>query len=181
VRRFGLVHRTAELYLKGLLPLLPGDPAASVDLIPTEFATGALAGLLRGARPGETYHIAAGEQARTLTELWDLIDTHLQGRAPAWQRRPVARRAIVDSATFTAALAGLRALRRFALLRAQESVAAFAPQLRLPKTFDRANLRAALEATITEAPPLEAYLPRVLDYCIAANWGRVMLRPEVAP
>lgn len=166
------IHHMLRLYHRGLVPMVPGDPSQTLELLSLEDASEAVARLLLDAfAPGGTFHLTAGP-GRTFT-LADMVDdTHrlLRELDPEWARRGIEPPALVSPSAY--------ALFERTVLEAGDptmsgivgSLATFLPQLLHPKRFDRANVEAALP----DWNPFEVrrFYPLVLSYCLRYRWGR---------
>ena len=74
LRRVGAFHNVLRWVYRGLLPLIPGETHARVELIPTEYVTEGVNRLLDAPLPSAPafYHFSRGESAIPLGELIDL-------------------------------------------------------------------------------------------------------------
>lgn len=174
VTGWNALHKAFELYYLGLAPLLPGRPETPVDLVPDEFATGALHALFfHHFQPGATYHLCAGAgKTLPLADLLALVADSLNASRPAWRARAIAPPALVDWYTFDLLGRSAREVGNATFVQVFEAMRHFVPQLLYPKTFDCTAASRALQGTGITAPPLESYLRRVVEYCVATSWDR---------
>ena len=152
VEQFNFVHQLLRLVPRNILPMLPGDPDAPIDLIPREWAVGTLAHLVEERFvPGEVRHICAGrEHSPTVGQLRDW--TREFGRAPRMvaldEWRAYVRDRVAEGDRLLTDV--LRALDRFV------------PHLALVQDFETHDL--------APPPPIESYYASVLDFC-RSTWS----------
>jgi nucleoside-diphosphate-sugar epimerase len=174
VSSFNAVHHALRLFYQGLAPMVPGELSTPIDLIPTDFAAGAMCHLATERfEPGRTYHACAGVAgSSTLDELLrETVDAFERAR-PAWRKRRITRPAVVDRATYELFVRSVEESGNVVLQGATRSVQAFAWQLAYPKTFDDSSARTALAGTGVAAPAVREYYARVIRWCVESNWGR---------
>ena len=161
IRRFTYVHQLIRLLPRNVLPVAPCDSDAPLDLIPTDWAAGALVWLLDHAfEPGRVYHLCAGPEASlTAGEMLDLTLRELDGagRAPRLVSLAEYRKFVEESRR-----SGDRLLNE--LLRVLDF---FLPHLGLYQAFDNRRTREALAPSGMELPPIRSYYPRVVRYCLS--------------
>lgn len=172
VRQWSAVHQAIRFYYHGLAPMLAGRPETPVDVIPDEFAAGALVYLFDAFEPRRTYHLCAGSaNALPLAELLALTTEALNAARPAWRSRAIEAPAIVDGATFELFGRSARETGNQTFTQVYEAMRHFVPQLLYPKEFDQYRATRALGGTGIAAPPVASYLPRIVDYCLRTAWG----------
>lgn len=174
VTAFNAIHHALRLFYQGLAPMVPGDLATRIDLIPVDFAARALHQIAaRAFAPGRTYHLCAGA-ARTcsLDELLARTVEVFERSRPAWRKRRIARPAVVDPDTYALFTRSVQESGNVVLQRATEAVQAFAWQLAFPKTFDTTEASAALAGSGIAAPHVRDFYANVVAYCVETNWGR---------
>ncbi|WP_411277246.1 SDR family oxidoreductase, partial [Gaiella sp.] len=66
---FNVIYWPLQAFARGLFPTVPGDAAASLDIVPVDTVANALLELLRGPVRGGAFHIVAGDQAPSNAEL----------------------------------------------------------------------------------------------------------------
>jgi thioester reductase-like protein len=139
---FNVIYYPLRAFARGLLPVVPGDPAAPVDVVPVDTVADALLELAVGPPRSGTFHAVAGDDAPTAGRLSELA-ARLFGAAPPRFVGPGVEPEI------------------------ERRAGAFLPYFRVRGRF--ASEDAALAP---DAPPLERYLPTLLSYADAARWGR---------
>jgi nucleoside-diphosphate-sugar epimerase len=147
IGQYNAFHHTLKLYYRGLLTLLPGEPATPLSLATAEFTVGAVTALL-DAQPG-IYQVCAGA-----VPLGTAIDTAFAvfDRDEAFRRRRLPRPLPCDRESFHDLVCAARGLRGGPLHGALGSVAPFAEQLYLPKVFRTDRLRGAWPGYRTHDP-----------------------------
>jgi thioester reductase-like protein len=173
VDHFNAVHRAVELAYRGLVPMVPGLPDTTVDLIDVEYASAAVARLFAGRfTAGTTYHLVAGsERSYTLAEFIEANHRIVSELDPAWARRGIEVPPIVDGAVFDMLRDMISTVDDSEGAAVLSALANFVPQLLHPKTFDTTIRDAALGTTIVPADIRDFY-PRILQYCLRTSWGR---------
>jgi nucleoside-diphosphate-sugar epimerase len=173
VRGLNAIHHALRLLYQGLAPMVPGNEAAPVDLIPVDYAADASHHLIeRAFTPGATYHLCSGaSRSAALGALLDATLAAFQRYRPAWRRRSIARPAIVDLDTYQLFVRSVEEAGNEVLLQATRAVQAFAYQLAYPKVFDTRVADAALARAHIEPPLVLDYYDRVVRWCIETNWG----------
>lgn len=141
---FNVIYWPLRAFARGLLPVVPGDPAAPVDVVPVDTVADALLELSVGPPRSGTFHAVAGDDAPTAGALSELA-ARLFGAAPPEFVGPGAAPEI------------------------ERRAGAFLPYFRVRGRFASAE---GDDALAPAAPPLERYLPTLLRYADAAAWGR---------
>ena len=174
VTGFNAIHHALRLFYHGLAPMVPGDLATRVDLIPVDFAARALQHFAgTGFQPGRTWHLCAGaEGSWSLDELLTETVRVFESSRPAWRKRRIERPAVVDADTYALFTRSVDESGNVVLQRATQAVQAFAWQLAYPKTFDATLTKQALATTGIVAPPVSGYYAKVVRFCVETNWGR---------
>jgi thioester reductase-like protein len=174
VTAFNAIHHALRLFYQGLAPMVPGELATPIDLIPMDFAARAMHQLfMRRFQPHQTYHICAGaSRSCSLDELLAQTAEVFERSRPAWRKRRIARPAVVDSETYALFVRSVEESGNVVLQRATQAVQAFAWQLAFPKTFDTSRTDAALVDSGIAAPHVRTFYGKVVTFCVQTNWGR---------
>jgi len=173
VQQFNYVHRFLRVFPRNILPMIPGDPIAPVDLIPTDWGIPALAYLFdRAFVPGRIYHICAGrEGSLSVGEMLDLTlgIFELHPRARRWL--PIHVPQLVSLAKYQEyverSMHGDDALLD-ELLRV---FGYFIPHLGMYQEFDNHYVQEALAGSGLCLPSIRDYFGKVVNYCLETNWG----------
>jgi thioester reductase-like protein len=140
---FNVIYWPLQAFARGLFPCVPADPDARADIVPVDAVADALHELVVGTRRTGTYHVVAGDDAITASELVALAaDTFGQDR-PAFVAPGTAP-------------------------EVEDRAGAFLPYFRVRGTFDatRGN------ALGFRPPALQTYFATLMQYASAARWGK---------
>jgi long-chain acyl-CoA synthetase len=147
---------------------LPGFHDTPVDIVPVDYVSRAVAELVLRARhvEGTTFHIAAGRRCGwTAGEVIDGAVRYFNRRE---RGNPIPAVRFIPPATYRALLRRMPAAGE----RLQKMVDLYEPYLTVSRVFDTTNIARALCHTgISLSHPRE-YFERLLEYCLATNWGR---------
>jgi nucleoside-diphosphate-sugar epimerase len=127
---------TLDLVSRGLLPVLPGAPTNTLDVIPADDAAAAIARIVLARGALGTFHVASGDRAPRVTDVFR-VGAH----------RPVR---FVDRAHFPS---------EAAQLPSYDGIAPVIAALAYPKTFDTARAEAVLAGHPCRGNPLDALVP----------------------
>ena len=161
---FNVIYWPLRAFSKGAYAAIPARRSAPVDVVPVDFVADAIFELTRrldGA--GETYNLAAGSQAATVGELIDRGSSYFDQRPPTVIPPRLYRRVAHPLLMRTGS-----PRRRAALARSEVFFPYFAMRVR----YDTTRVTERLRETGIAAPPLRDYFDRLLDYAVAAKWGR---------
>jgi thioester reductase-like protein len=159
---FNVIYTPLRAYASGTLPVVPARRSALVDVVPVSYVARAILALA-DAGAGKTFNLAAGPAAGTVGELIDRAAAHLE-RPPARVLPPPLYKSVVHPLLLRRANP---AQRRW-LERGEVFFPYFASRLR----FDVSAARAGLEPIEIRVPRVDAYLDRLLEFAVRANWGR---------
>jgi nucleoside-diphosphate-sugar epimerase len=170
VTQFNAFHNTLRLYYYGLLSLLPGDPACPLHIADAAFVISAIAHLIDPAVPPGVYHVTpSGSDVAPLDKLVDTVFEVFESDH-AYRRRGLPRPLWCDRKSFDDLVEASRTLRAGPVSQAVDSIASFAAQLFLPKSFRNDRLREVWPGYRTQDPvTLTAAVARDL---VASRWGR---------
>lgn len=148
----------------GAYPALPARPDTPVDVVPVDYVADAIFELVeQPAERGEVHHLVAGERATTVGSLAERAGRYFRRRPPRLLP-PRFYRLLIHPLLVAAS----RGRRRHAL-RSTESLF---PYFSMRVRFDDRRSRARLEPTGVRPPRPESYIDRLLDYAVAARWGK---------
>jgi thioester reductase-like protein len=141
---FNVIYWPLQAFARGLFPIVPGDPAASLDIVPVDTVADALLELLRGPVLGGAFHIVAGDEAPSNAELATMAADAFDADPPAFVGPGEDE-------------------------NAEKLAGALVPYFSVRCTFDARRARDLLGAT---PPPLSQYFPSLLRYAREARWGK---------
>jgi thioester reductase-like protein len=161
---FNVLYPPLKGFAAGAYPALPASPDTPVDLVPVDYVADAIFELAeRRAERGEVHHLVAGERATTVGRLAERAGRYF-GRRPPRLLPPRLYRLLIHPLL----VAGSRGRHRRALRRTEDLFLYFSMRVR----FDDRRSRARLEPAGIRPPRPESYLDRLLDFAIAARWGK---------
>jgi thioester reductase-like protein len=162
---FNVLYPPLKGFEAGAYPALPARPDTPVDVVPVDYVADAIFELAerRPAERGETHHLVAGERATTVGRLAERAGRYFRRRPPLLLPPQVYRLLIHP---LLAAVS--RGRRRRALRRTESLFPYFSMRVR----FDDRRSRALLESVGIRPPRPESYLDRLLDFAVAARWGK---------
>jgi long-chain acyl-CoA synthetase len=165
---FNVLYWPLRAYARGAYRALPGRRDASVDVVPIDYVADAIYALSR-AREAEnaTFHVTAGRHASSVGELVDLASDFFARPAPVLLE-PQTYRHLVHPLLMRVA----HEERTRRTLRRSEM---FFPYFASRVTFDDRRTRIALRGSGIRVTPLRTYFDRLLEYALAADWGRRQL------
>ncbi len=164
---FNVLYPPLKAFEAGALPVLPAREDTPVDVVPVDYVADAVFELVRQpVRSGEVHHLVAGRRATTVGRLTDGAAGYFAKPrprlVPPWLYRAVLHPLL---------LAVNRGRRRRALRRTESLFPYFGMRVR----FDDRRTRRRLEPAGISAPAVDAYFDRLLDFAVAARWGRESL------
>jgi thioester reductase-like protein len=141
---FNVIYWPLQAFARGLFPRVPGDPGASLDIVPVDTVANALLELLRGPVRGGAFHVVAGADTPSNAELATMA-------AEAFDAEPPVFVALGEDE------------------QAEKLAGALVPYFSVRSTFDARRARELLGAT---PPPLARYFPSLMRYAREASWGK---------
>jgi nucleoside-diphosphate-sugar epimerase len=171
VTRYNYVHQLLRLFPRNVLPIAPGEPEAPVDLIPTEWAVGALAHLFRSTfAEGEVLHLCSGQESLTVKEMMRAtvvaFENHPIGRT--WS--PIQLPELVSLPEFETFVERTREKGDKLFDALITALGYFLPHLAILQSFDNRKATQALAGSGLTLPRIREYYPRVVKYCLETNW-----------
>ena len=173
VHRIGAVHSLIKWFARGLVPLVPGDPESTGDVIATEMAAQCLARAVMAERGGwgeahpPVWHIAAARHAPRMTELMDFVYEHFFNR-PAWRRRNIPRPRMVDQAAFDRHIESVAASGHALVAHALRTINGFLPDLCYAKTYQTTRAEALWGGPLPQYDWRET-MERVIRFCCPSD------------
>jgi long-chain acyl-CoA synthetase len=147
----------------GAYPLLPADPETPVDVVPVDYVADGIFELAERAGRSEVLHLVAGERATTVGRLAERAGRYFRRRPP-----PTVSPRLYRMLIHPLLVAVSRGRRR----RALRGTEALFPSFRMRVRFDDRRSRARLAPAGIRPPRPESYLDRLLDFAVAARWGK---------
>jgi thioester reductase-like protein len=161
---FNVLYPPLKAFEAGAYPALPARPDTPVDVVPVDYVADAIFELAqRPAERGEVHHLVAGRRATTVGRLTERAGRYFRRRPPRLVPPPLYRHLL-----HPVLVALSRGRRRRALRRTEALFPYFSMRVR----FDDRRSRERLEPAGIRAPRPESYLDRLLDFAVAARWGK---------
>lgn len=162
---FNVLYWPLRAFARGAYPALPARRDAPVDVVPVDYVADATFALSQAPEAeGSTYHLTAGADATSVGELVELATARFDRPAPRLIAPGVYRRLVHPLL--------VRASRdqrhRHALARSE----VFFPYFAMGVVYDDRRSRVALRAAGIGPSPLRRYFDRLVDFALAAEWGR---------
>jgi thioester reductase-like protein len=162
---FNVLYWPLRAFSRGAYVALPARRDAPVDVVPVDYVADAIFALSQAPEAeGSTYHLTAGSNATSVGELVELAAAYFRRPAPRLISPGVYRRVVHPLLLQTVRdERGRRALSRSEV---------FFPYFEMAVTFDDRCSRVALCGTGITPPPLPGYFERLVEFALAAEWGR---------
>jgi nucleoside-diphosphate-sugar epimerase len=169
---FNVLYTPLKAFALGTLPALPARRSAPVDLVPVDYVADAIFELSRPGPPGcRTWHLVAGPRATTVGRLIELSTGRLRRPEPV----------VIPPTLFRRAVYPVLRTRGGRLRRGLDRTRVFFPYFEMGVTYENRKTRRRLEPAGIAVPPVESYFDKLVDYALAAQWGRNQLtRAEAA-
>ena len=162
---FNVLYWPLHAFSRGSYAVMPGRREAPVDVVPVDYVADAMFALSQCREAaGATFHLTAGSNASSVGELIAL--------AAAFFKRPEPR--LVEPSLYEHVVHPLLVRltsderNRRALLRSE----LFFPYFAIQTGFDDRRCRVALRGAGIATTPLRTYFNRLIQFAIAAQWGR---------
>jgi long-chain acyl-CoA synthetase len=162
---FNVLYWPLRAFSRGAYVALPARRSAPVDVVPVDYVADAIFALSQTPEAeGVTYHLTAGSNATSVGELVELASAYFRRPAPRLISPGVYRRVVHPLLVqATRDERGRRALSRSKV---------FFPYFEVAATYDDRRSRVALRGTGIEPTPLPRYFDQLLEFALAAEWGR---------
>jgi thioester reductase-like protein len=162
---FNVLYWPLRAFAQGAYVALPARREALVDVVPVDYVTDAIFALSQAPEAeGSTYHLTAGENAASVGELVELATEHFKRPAPRLIAPPVYHRVLHPML--------VRASRDQRYRRALSRSKVFFPYFDMSVLYDDRRSRVALRAAGIKPPPLRHYFNQLVEFALAAEWGR---------
>lgn len=162
---FNVLYWPLRAFSRGTYFALPARGDAPVDVVPVDYVADAIFALSQSREAeGATFHLTAGSHVSSVGEVVEL--------ATAFFRRPLPR--MIEPSLYKRMVhpvlvrsAGDERSRR--TLKRSE---VFFPYFAMRVGFDDRRARVALRGKGIETTPLSSYFDRLIQFAVAAEWGR---------
>jgi thioester reductase-like protein len=161
---FNVLYAPLRAFAAGVIPVVPARRRSPVDVVPVDYVADAVHALADTPEAaGQTFHVVAGARASTVGEIVAMAEARFGARTPRLVP-PRAYHAVVAPVVAKRAPSSAR--------RLLASTEAYFPYFAMRMRFDDARARAILEPRGISPAPLRTYFDRLIDYAVAARWGR---------
>ncbi|MGH2864621.1 MAG: SDR family oxidoreductase [Solirubrobacteraceae bacterium] len=162
---FNVLYSPLRAFSRGAYVALPARGSAPVDVVPVDYVADAVMALTDATEAEDTtFHLTAGEQTSSVGELVELATRFFGRRSPRLIAPPVYRRVMHPLL--------MRASRDARYRRALRRSEVFFPYFAASVRYDDRRSRVALRPTGIAASSLESYFDRLVEFALAAEWGR---------
>jgi thioester reductase-like protein len=177
-RSWNVLYYPMRLIASRRLPIAPSGGSALLDCVPIDFVADAILALAgRDDTTGATLHLVAGRDAATVP--W-MIQEIAAGLARSGDPLPPVIPRTVGPARWWIVQQGYRLFGGARARAVATRFAQYAPYTRIDARFDDARERQLLAISRVRLTPPATFVPRIIDYALAANFGRATPRPEPA-
>jgi thioester reductase-like protein len=162
---FNVLYWPLRAFARGAYLALPARRGAPVDVVPVDYVADAILHLsqVREAE-GATFHLTAGAHVSSVGELVELARSFFERPAPRLLEPSVYWRVVHPLL--------LRSSRDERFRRALERSEIFFPYFATRVRYDDRRCRVALRGSGIAPPPLRSYFDRLVEFAVAAEWGR---------
>jgi thioester reductase-like protein len=161
---FNVIYWPLKAFARGAYAAVPARRSSPVDVVPVSYVADAIFELAQRDDPsGTTYNLAAGDRASNVGEMLEMSAGYFGRRRP---------RVVPPAAYLRVVHPLLMRTGNERRRRALEASEVFFPYFAMRVHYDTAGARAALAHTGAEVPLLPDYFGRLMDYAVAAEWGR---------
>lgn len=171
---FNVLYWPLRAFARGAYLALPARRDAPVDVVPVDYVADAIFHLSQAREAeGATFHLTAGAQTSTVGELVELARAFFKRPAPYLLDPSVYRRVVHPLL--------VRSSRDERYRRALRRSEVFFPYFATRARYDDRRSRVALRGSgIVPPPPLRSYFERLVEFALAAEWGRRQI-PRARP
>jgi len=164
VHHFLESHMLMDAFCRGACASIPGTAQARLDMLPTDYTATVLVKLLsEHAASGHIWSIAAGDDAPTIAQLYELIRQQMVARGLPEPVQPN----YIDHDTLQAILQSDDPRAHGLSPGACAILEVVGAYLLRPKIYTSSTV-----AGMPPAPPPSTWMLPVLNYCLNTGWGR---------
>lgn len=174
VQQFNHVHRLIRLLPQNVLPVVPGQPDAPIDLVASDWVMPALAFLFESAFvPGRFYQLCAGPQkSLRVQEMIDLAISAYASHPNGKKWIPIRIPELVSLPCYEEFVEKGRQRGDRLFNELVRVLGYFLPHLAIFQAFENRNTLRALVPSGLQFPSIRACFERVVRFCLDTNWGR---------
>ncbi len=162
---FNVLYWPLRAFSRGAYTVLPARRSAPVDIVPVDYVADAIFALTACPEAeGTTFHLTAGVHTSTVEEIAQLASDFFARPAPRLIDPTVYRRLVHPLL--------MRATTDERLRRTLTRSEIFFPYFCTNTRYDARRARVALRANSIATIPLGGYFERLMQFALAADWGR---------
>ena len=162
---FNVLYWPLRAFARGAYLALPARRDSPVDVVPIDYVADAIFALSQAPEAeGATYHLTAGAHASSVGELVELASAFFDRPAPRLIDPSLYRRVMHPVLT--------RATRSEHRRRALGRSEIFFPYFAARVAYDDRRARVMLRGSGITPTPLRTYFERLVEFALAADWGR---------
>lgn len=171
VEQFNYFHQLLRMIPRNVLPMIPGDPEARIDMISSDWAVPALAFLYEARfKTGSIFNICAGStHSMSVGEMLARTFKVFEGHPACARFQPLTVPQLVSHSEFERYSSQLQSGTATEFIRV---LAQFLPHIAIRQSFDNTNTLAALNGSGLTLPNVRDYYSKVVLYCLDTGWGR---------
>jgi len=169
---FNVIYFPIKLFYRGLLPVVPGRRATTLDIVPVDYVCDGLLALGRDpAAVGKTYHITADEDAMPVMEFADRVIGMFNERRAAGRQPALRRPRLISPLAWGLHRWWLTRRHRGKPRRLLNAFDVYRPYITTEKRFVATSTRRALEGVVAY-PKIASYILLVAEYAVTREWGK---------
>ncbi|HEX3392256.1 MAG TPA: SDR family oxidoreductase [Solirubrobacteraceae bacterium] len=162
---FNVLYWPLRAFARGAYMALPARGNAPVDVVPVDYVADAIFALSQAPEAeSSTFHLTAGAHTSSVDELVELATARFQRPAPRLIAPCLYHRVVHPLL--------VRASRDQHYRKALARSETFFPYFAMGVHYDDRRSRVALRGSGIGPTPLRGYFDRLVDFAIAADWGR---------
>jgi thioester reductase-like protein len=162
---FNVLYWPLRAFSRGAYLAVPARASAPVDVVPVDYVSEAIFALSQAPHAvGATFHVTAGRHTSSVGELVQLASAFFDRSAPRLVEPELYRRLVHPML--------MRSSRDERFRRALHRSQVFFPYFAARVRYDDRRARAVLHRTGIEPSPLREYFDRLVEFALAADWGR---------
>ncbi|HXW58564.1 MAG TPA: SDR family oxidoreductase [Solirubrobacteraceae bacterium] len=171
---FNVLYWPLRAFARGAYAALPARADAIVDVVPVDYVADAIFTLTQAPEAeNATYHLTAGAHQSSVSELAGLASGFFARPAPRLVNPSLYRRVVHPLL--------IRAAHDERQRRALSRSEVFFPYFAVRTSFDDRRARVALRTAGLRTTPLRTYFDRLVEFALAADWGRRTLARASTP
>jgi len=172
VRQFNYVHQLLRLFPRNILPCIPADPSAPVDLIASDWVAAAFTHIFDTAFRPRVYHLCAGMLNSMSVREMIQATAELFGVHPKAQRwLPISVPRMVSLTEYEEFVRQTRQSGDRLLSELLRVLDLFLPHLGMFQNFENSHTMKILAAGGIPFPSSRDVYEKVVAYCLDTNWG----------